>query len=289
MNKFKIDLANSNKRIDLVVMEMQPSLSRSKIKKLLADEKIKVNGKFAFANYKTKKGDVVTLNLREEDHSQLKPFKLNLEIIYEDDDLIVINKPTGINSHPSNTEDTKSLLNALYYNFKGQNFKIRLVNRLDKETSGIILATKNLKANEYYSDEFKNRRVKKTYLAVVQGNFEHHLKSIGKTREVVSGLLRKVKDERRAYISSAKGDFSRTTFYFHKHFKKDKSQSVILAEPETGRYHQIRVHLSYIGFPILGDKKYGGDAFSRVMLHSHKLKLKLKSGKEKEFLSEVEW
>lgn len=273
---------NKKERIDLVVMRQMPELTRSTIKKIIINGAVTYNKEKVMPNYRIEDESLISVDqihvgriLKNDAHVDiLKPFQMDLDIVYEDEHTLIINKENGINSHPENRNDNKSLLNAISFylinNPKEQNRKARLVNRLDKETSGIIVAAKTLPALDFYSSQFQNRLVKKTYLAVVDGDFEN-IAPIS-----VRNFLSKNNDLKKVQIAKT-GDYSETDFDF---VQKNKEYSLVKASPKTGRTHQIRVHLADLGFPIVGDTKYGGKKHSRMMLHSYKIKLDVFSTKK---------
>jgi 23S rRNA pseudouridine1911/1915/1917 synthase len=284
----------SGTRVDLRIMELRPELTRTTVKKLIINGAITVNREKVMPNYRLKEDDIINIDDRlikeflssdEEGLYSIKPRKINLEIIYEDEHLVVVNKPEGFNSHPATRKDDKSVLNGLVYHIAHQEkfakeIKIRLIHRLDKETSGVLLSAKNLQSNDYYSKQFEHHNIKKEYLAVVHGDFEAFLTKKKIEDLYITTYISNNKDEnelRYKNTSPDKGRPARSRVFFERHFNKfgRRKFSLVRVFPETGRTHQIRVHLSGIGFPILGDTLYGGQKYKRLMLHSHAVKLQL--------------
>ncbi len=277
-------------RLDLVLMTIRPDITRSTIKQIIISGLVTVSGKHVMPNYRLKLGEQIEIKDREiasfvrqgGTEEILKPIKMDLEIIYEDDYIIVIDKLAGINSHPVVKKDNISILNGVVYYIKNQNkfsqnVRPRLVHRLDKETSGILLISKDLKANDFYSKQFQNREAHKVYYAVVHGDFKLFLEKKGLEKLVINSYISNESNEQNQYTNtnSHKGKIAKTTVQFADHFNKFGKYkfSLVKVTPETGRTHQIRVHLSSKGFPLLGDKLYGGQKYKRLMLHAYSLKI----------------
>lgn len=211
-------------------------------------------------------GDIVCVNLNySENNSNIVPTKMNLDIVYEDESYIVINKPYGIPVHPSILHFEDSLSNGIRYYFDsiGLIKKIRPVNRIDKDTSGIVIFAKNEYVQELLIRQMNSKKFIKEYIAIVKGIFEN------KKGTINLPIARKENSIIERCISSA-GAPSITHYEVIKEFK---NISVLKCTLETGRTHQIRVHLSHIGYPLLGDKLYGGDTalIKRQALHSYKV------------------
>ncbi len=277
------------KRIDLQVMEFLPNLTRSSIKKLIIEGIIKVNNEEKMPNYRPSNSDVITYDQKEinsflniKNELRIPEKKIDLEILFEDEDTLIIYKPVGLNVHPVTKKDTNSLLNGAYFfmnnesNFE-KNVRLRLVNRIDKETSGIVVLSKNLEAHDFYSKQFEDHTVKKIYFAIVKGDFAQYLDEVGRNKVEIENFLSTSSNTENRYYSTSNqnGRYAKTIFVFDSHFNKfgKKKFSKLLIEIKTGRTHQIRVHLSELGFPILGDTLYGGQKYKRLMLHAYKIKL----------------
>lgn len=256
------------------------NFSTNQIKRLKNLERgILINGEHATVRYILKSGDVLSLQLNDENtNPMLIPTKMPLEIIYEDDNMLAVNKSAGIPTHPSHGHFDDTLANGLAYIFekRGEPFIFRAVNRLDRGTSGIVLIAKTSKAAFELGDLMQNGKIQKTYLAIVNGSPSQPSGIINKPiRRVGESIItREVCDENALSSKQAV-----TKYYTELKFG---DHSLIRAEPITGRTHQIRVHLAYIGCPIAGDWLYGTSEtkptetdkqFDRPALHCRSLKI----------------
>lgn len=295
----KIEAKNLKKRtrLDSYIGMAFPSISRSTIKKLVLSNVVTVNGEIPKFNKILVEGDEIEFKKEELENyinqnssTEIIPTQMNIDILHEDESIIVVNKNEGMVVHPSYNHTDDTLMNGLVYyiqNKKEAFTRIRPVNRLDKETSGVILFSKNLESHNYYSSKFKKREVRKEYLAVIKGNFNDYLKGEGAVN--INSYIGKSPEGFKYRIStdSLKSEFAETevtlknTFYYN-----EELFSLLKVIPHTGRTHQIRVHLESIGYPIVGDSIYNGYPFKRLLLHSHKLKLVNMQGTEIEFTAE---
>lgn len=282
---------NIGQRIDLFLTSENPQFTRSSIKKIIIEGLVQVNEERIMPNYKLKKGDLVVYNksdfnefIDKTENFKLKPKNLKLEVIYEDENVIAINKPVGLNSHPVLKNDNNSVLNGIIYHVQNQeefskNVKIRLAHRLDQETSGVLLATKNISAHNFYSKLFEKRDIEKEYVAVVKGNVERYLEKIKQDFFYITTHIGKDNKNLKRYKNTDEknGKLAKTRFFFEDHFNKFGKHrfSIVRAIPETGRTHQIRVHLASQNFPILGDTLYDGQKYKRLMLHAFTLTIPL--------------
>ncbi len=283
----------TSKRIDLVLMDQNPVWSRSLIKKFLSNGFVKVNGKTVFANFHPSINDKIEIDTKAitkfmSDYGKkvIEPTSdKKLEIIYEDKDLLVINKNAGISTHPQNEQDSSSALN-LVYGFISQNqnifsYKIRPIHRLDKDTSGVLLFAKTYEGHRYYSRLFEQRAVKKIYLALVEFS--------DKTKCLPSKILRNISENKdskgRFKVTSAnQGTSAYTEILSKKVVIYNQSKYILLKiRLHTGRTHQIRVHLKSLGTPIVGDTLYGGKSAKRLMLHASEVILKTINNEEVHF------
>ncbi len=283
----KVENLKVKTRLDNFLASYFPNITRSTSKKIIIGELVMLNGKKAKPNAKLNEGDIVSIDLdgiREfidtKDLKELIPVEMKLDIIFEDENTIILNKPSGVVVHPSYMHNEDSLMNGLTYYIihkdKNPFTRIRPVHRLDRDTSGIILFSKNLDAHNFYSKQFKNREVEKTYITVVKGNFQKYLDHRGEEHAMVKSFISK--DATNLIYKSTnsdKGDYAETEVHFAGLLGEEQDYSLLRVLPHTGRTHQIRVHLHDLGYPILGDEAYGGEPFKRLMLHAWKLKFKL--------------
>lgn len=240
-----------DKRIDSFLAS-ELDYTRSYLKKLILDGLVKVNGSSIKPNYKLKEGDSVDVNIPEAEEIDLSPENIPLDIIYEDDDIIVINKPQGMVVHPAPGNYSGTLVNALLYhckNLSGINGELRpgIVHRLDKDTSGVMVVAKNDKAHLDLSNQIKERTILKKYIAIVEGVIKDDEGSI-------EAPIGRDHVERKKMAVTEDGRYALTLY---KVLERYKNNSLIEATIKTGRTHQIRVHMSYIGHPIVGDEVYG--------------------------------
>ena len=275
-------------RLDKVVSNLEQKISRETIQRMIKTGKILVNGKQEKASYKTAVGDVITLEEEIPEEVELKPQEMPLDIIYEDDDMLVINKEKGIVVHPGNGNPDGTLANAVMAKCKGSlsgiGGKIRpgIVHRIDKDTSGLIIVAKNDTAHLNLSKQIQDRKVKKTYIALVRGVIKENEATINMP------IGRSSKDRKKMAVTK---DGKEAITHF-KVLKRYNGFTLLEVKIETGRTHQIRVHLSEIGYPIVGDEVYsnGKNPFGvkGQMLHAEKLELKHpRTGKDLTFEAPV--
>jgi len=260
---------DSGKRLDLFVQSPYPIFSRSFVQTLIKDKLILVNNKPSKPGYRLKIKDKVFVNVPEIQEPRIQGEKIPLDIAFEDDDLIVVNKSQGMITHPTSRVYRDTLVNALLYHCKdslsGINGVLRpgIVHRLDKETSGLIVVCKNDKSHNEIAKQFKERKIKKYYLAIVHGVLKYDKgtinKPIGRNR---------IHREKMAVVTNG-----RNAITHFKVLKRLDRFSLLECIPETGRTHQIRVHLANMGHPIVGDRIYGkkNDPCKLMMLHAYKL------------------
>lgn len=252
MNKYIIKQNLTNTRLDKAVTILDNGISRMMVKKLLEEDKILVNGKPEKASYKVKENDCIEVETIEIKEIPLKAQDIPLDILYEDDDIIVINKPKGMVVHPANGNPDGTLVNALMAICKdslsgiGGEIRPGIVHRLDKDTSGVIVVAKNDKAHIELSNQIKNKQMKKTYICLVRGNIPDEEATINMP------IARSKKDRKKMDVDKS-GKEAITHF---KVLKRYNRYTYLEVNIETGRTHQIRVHLSHIGYPIVGDAVY---------------------------------
>ncbi|GMO64538.1 MAG: RluA family pseudouridine synthase [Endomicrobiia bacterium] len=255
-------------RLDFYLASVYKDYSRSYFQKLIYNKKILVNNKIISSNYKLKYCDVITFEFKDEKVLLIEPENIRLNIIYEDTDIIVINKPAGIVVHPACGHFSGTLLNALAGYYYKKNYKPYLVHRLDKDTSGVIIFAKNEKAKTDISKQFQNRNVKKIYYVAVKG-------TIIENRGKIEAPLGRSKQNRKLMtVNSLARKIAITEF---KTILRNDGYTLLEVRIITGRTHQIRSHMKYINHPVVGDKQYGGPKiingkqFNRQMLHSYNI------------------
>ena len=240
------------RRIDAYISDKIEELSRVAVQRLLANGQILVNGKKVKASYKVQKGDKIEIEEEEPVEISLKAQNIPIDIIYEDNDIIVVNKPKGMVVHPANGNPDGTLVNAVMAICKnslsgiGGEIRPGIVHRLDKNTSGVIIIAKNDKAHINLSEQIKAHKVKKTYVALVRG--------IVKENEATINMpIGRSKRDRKKMAVVREGKEAITHFKVIQRYDK---YSLLKVNIETGRTHQIRVHLAQIGYPIIGDDTY---------------------------------
>ena len=270
--KIIVNEENEGKRIDVFIFRVQKDISRSMVQMLIENDNIKVNNKKTKYSYKVKLNDEIEITIPEAKKSDLQAQDIPLDIIYEDKDIIVINKPKGMVVHPANGNPDGTLVNAVMNVCKdslsgiGGEIRPGIVHRLDKDTSGAIIVAKNDKAHINLSEQLKNHEVKKTYLALVRGIIKENEATINMP------IARSKKDRKKMDVDK-NGKEAITHFKVLERYKN--KYTLLQINLETGRTHQIRVHLSHIGYPIIGDEVYSNGKnewnVSGQCLHAWKL------------------
>ncbi len=285
MDKLILEADETGKRLDAYLAE-NTELTRTRIQQLIKEENIKVNDKKTKSSYKIEMGDTIKVFIPEKKEIDLVPQNISINILYEDNDIAVIDKKAGLVIHPSYGHESGTLVNAIMFHINdlsGINGEIRpgIVHRLDKDTSGLIIIAKNDKAHNKLSEMFKNKEINKTYLAIVKG-------SLGKdTGRLETQMGRDLKDRKKMSVLKTGGKTAITNYEV---LDKNDKFSLVRVNIETGRTHQIRVHMKYLGYPILGDSVYGKESKSvkRQMLHAYKLEfIHPVTGKEMIIKSEI--
>ncbi len=243
-------------RLDSYIAKEDESLSRSMIQKLLEEDKIKVNGDKEKASYKVQIGDRIQIEIEPPKEVKLEAEEIPIDIIYEDDDIIVVNKPKGLVVHPANGNPDGTLVNAIMAICKdslsgiGGELRPGIVHRLDKDTSGLLIVAKNDKAHINMSEQIKNRKVKKTYIALVRGTIAENEATINMP------IGRSIKDRKKMSVTK-NGKEAITHFKVLNRYTTSKASYTLLEiKIDTGRTHQIRVHMAEIGHPVVGDMVY---------------------------------
>jgi len=257
---------DENKRLDIYISE-ELNISRSKVQKLIKDNRILVGGITRNASYNIKLDDEIEVNDDLTFTIDIKPEKMDIDVLYEDDDLLIINKESGIVVHPAPGHYTNTLVNGLMYKFElSSKDKIRpgIVHRIDKDTSGLLLVAKNDFTHEALSEMIKDKKVKRTYLALVDGVIMHD------TGTIDAPIGRDPNNRQKMAVTEENSKEAITHFRVLKRFKNNTLLECIL---DTGRTHQIRVHLAYINYPITNDPVYNNKKATSFgqMLHSKSL------------------
>lgn len=271
MKEYIINEETKNIRLDKVIAIIDRDLSRSMIQKMLEDGKILVNNNKEKASYKTKLGDNIKVEEIIPKQIELKAQDIPVEIIYKDNDIIVVNKPKGMVVHPANGNPDGTLVNAIMSICKdslsgiGGEIRPGIVHRLDKDTSGLLIVAKNDKAHINLSEQIKNREITKKYIALVRGVIKENEATIDMP------IARSDKDRKKMAVKKT-GKKAVTHF---KVIKRYKDYTLLDIKIDTGRTHQIRVHMAEIGYPVVGDIVYsnGKNPFGVVgqMLHAKSL------------------
>ena len=268
MEKVVVEKNTQKKRIDSYIVDKNINLSRTAIKRLLDEGKILVNGKKQKPSYKPEVGDIITIEIPEPEEVELKPQDIPIDVIYEDKDIIVVNKPKGMVVHPANGNPDGTLVNAILAKCKdslsgiGGEIRPGIVHRLDKDTSGLLIIAKNDQAHINMSKQIQDRKVIKKYIALVKGVIGEN------TATIDMPIARSTKDRKKMAVDP-KGKEAITHYKVLQRYDK---YTLLEIKIDTGRTHQIRVHMSYIGHPVVGDMQYsnGKNEFGieGQMLHS---------------------
>ena len=250
---------NKNMRVDVFINKKEKDLSRTRIKKLILDHKLKLNNKILIdPSKKISTDDILELIISEPKKASLKPYKYKLDIIFEDEDLIVLNKPAGIVIHPGAGNFDNTIVNALiYYNKNslsniGDKYRPGIVHRIDKNTSGLVVIAKNNQAHEHLSNQFSKHTITRIYQLMIWGKLRP---SKGRIETLIT---RSSKNRQMMEVSRTKGKRAITNYKTIEIFENNNipTLSLIDCKLETGRTHQIRVHMSHLGHSIVGDDKY---------------------------------
>ena len=256
-------------RLDKFICNSLQELSRTLVQQLIKEKLILVNKKSVKPGLKLKANDEISVSLPDLKETKVEPQQILLDIVFEDKDLVVVNKPQGMVTHPAGDHFKGTLVNALLFHCKdslsGINGVLRpgIVHRLDKETSGLIIVCKNDRSHNEIAKQLKSRKLKRSYLAIVHGDIKY-------SSGVVNRPIGRDKVHRHKMAVVQNG---RNAITHWKVLKNLKKYTLLECNLETGRTHQIRVHMSSIGHPIVGDKTYGkkNDPCELMMLHAYRL------------------
>ena len=274
-----INEKDANKRLDVVLAEKLREYTRSNLKKIIKEKNIEINNKKVIhPSTKVKIGDKISILIKKIENSDIKPFKLKLDIVFEDKDLLIVNKPSGMVVHPGAGNYEKTLVNGLIYKYKKNlsdiNGDLRpgIVHRIDKETSGLLVVAKNNFSHFKLSKQFSDHTIQRTYIALVWG-------VVRPLRGKIETLISRDKFNRQLMaVSDNSGKKAITNYKILQVFSNKNLPKISLIEfnLETGRTHQIRVHMKFKGTSILGDKQYGKAKFNFKKIDK-KLETKLKN------------
>ena len=272
MKKYIVN--ESGKRLDAYISSQDEEITRTSAQRLIEQGNILVNGKKQKVSYKVANGDIITIEEVKPQEIELKAQEIPIEIIYEDTDIIVVNKPKGMVVHPANGNPDGTLVNAIMAICKdslsgiGGEIRPGIVHRLDKDTSGLLIVAKNDKAHVNMSEQIKNHEVKKTYVALVRG-------CVKENEATIDMPIGRSNSDRKKMAVNKNGKNAVTHIKILKRYDK---YTLLEINIETGRTHQIRVHLSHIGLPVIGDYIYsnGKNEFGVMgqCLHAKELEFK---------------
>lgn len=253
MKTIQINQLNQNERLDKVLSEELKDVSRSKIQKYLKEGFILVNGKTEKASFKLSFGDIVEVNDFPKEEANLEAEDIKLDILFEDDDLIVINKPKGLVVHPGAGNHSGTMANALKYHSDNLStingdFRPGIVHRLDKDTAGLLVVAKNDKAHVFLQDQLVDHTLGRKYYALVMGSIAEN------DGKIIAPIGRDKQNRQKMAVDLKDGKYAETSFKVLKRYKECTFVECVL---KTGRTHQIRVHMNYIGHPVAGDPLYG--------------------------------
>lgn len=268
MKEFRFTVEQSGIRLDKYISEMCPDLSRTQAQRLIEDGQVTVNGNQEKASYKLSASDRVHVIIPPPTPSHLAPENIPVPILYEDDDVLVVDKPAGLTVHPAPGHPGHTLVNAVLSHLTTMSDELQrpgIVHRLDKDTSGVMVIARNPVAHENLAAQFKQHTVKKVYLALVRGR-------VTPEEGIIEAPIgRDTGDRKKMAISGESRGRKALTRY--KVIQYLGNYTMLEVMPQTGRTHQIRVHLAAIGYPVVGDVTYGvkSPVLSRQFLHAHKL------------------
>jgi len=273
---------DSAARLDRFLVEALPELTRGAVQRLIEEGAVTVKGKPSKAAYRIRPGDVILVHISPPPSAEARAETIPLDIVYEDTDLIVINKPAGMVAHPAAGHDSGTLVNAVLAHCPelrgvGEEMRSGIVHRLDKDTSGLIIVAKNVAAHGNLQRQFKSRSVNKLYIALVEGR-------LTPPQGLIDVPIGRDKQQRKRMAAVADGRPSRTAYKAVEFFDAGPQHyTLVEVRPQTGRTHQIRVHFAWMGFPLVGDRVYGRRRpkhalpLQRQFLHAQSVTLRLPS------------
>lgn len=288
MEKIKVESMDQGIRIDRYLSDVLEDLSRNQVQKMIKDKKVFVNGQNIKANYRLVEGDEISYD-RPSFEIDLSPSHEALDILFEDDDLMIVNKPAGLIVHPAqSTQDSETLVHRLLayapdqLSDVGGPLRPGIVHRLDKDTSGLLIIAKNNESHEKLVEMFKNREVLREYYVLVEGYFNHQ------HAHVDAPIGRDPHNRQKMKVTHINAKEARTDFYLVEAYE---DLSLLRARLDTGRTHQIRLHSLFMKLPVLGDEMYGSGVLEELEgqgLHAYHLAFKHpRTGEEMEFKTEI--
>ncbi|MDZ7785674.1 MAG: RluA family pseudouridine synthase [Candidatus Saccharibacteria bacterium] len=276
MKKFLVDAEDNRERADIFAGKRFPELSRAYIKRLFNEGGLTVNDKPTKPGTRLHQGDVLRLHVNLDEMRQIED--IDLPILYQDDDIVVIDKPAGVISHSRGKFWYEPSVASFMRQITEQTGeRPGIVHRLDRATSGVMICAKHQEAMAVLQKQFSDRSVQKTYVAVVSGTLKNE-------EAIIDVPIERNPKKPQTFRAGTQGKPAQTAF---KVLKTSSHYVLVELKPRTGRTHQLRVHLAYIGHPIVGDELYGGESAERLMLHARALRLRLPNGQERTFTSEV--
>lgn len=277
-----VELSKPGQRLDTYLRDCFPAVSRATFQRLISEGHVLVNDKPAKVTQSPRAGDQIRIHFPEPRATELTPKDIPLDILFEDEDLLILNKPAGLVVHPASGEEDQTLVHALLHHCRGQLSGIGgverpgIVHRIDKDTSGCLVVAKNDLAHTHISDQFKAREVNKRYLAIACGELAHA------QGEINAALARHPNHRTTVVVDLEDGREAKSSFWVQERFS---GATLVEVKIHTGRTHQIRVHFQHIGYPLAGDALYAkrqtarlenslGLAIPRQMLHAFLIELK---------------
>ncbi len=290
MLEWTVGEGEAGQRLDRFLAAKMPEQSRTQIQNLIKQGEVTVDGMRVKPGYRLSTGNTVVARVPVVEDTALVAQRIPLDIIYEDEDVVVVNKPAGMVVHPAPGHEAGTLVNALLAHFPELAGFIEtdeetarrpgIVHRLDKQTSGLIVVAKHEAARRFLQGQFKQRKVRKTYVALLEGRLQPP------DGIIEAPIGRDPKDRKRMAVRQRGGRPARTVYHLIEYFD---DYTLVTVQPVTGRTHQIRVHLAAIGHPVVGDRVYGyrrqRSGLRRQFLHAWKLALTLPSGEMREFVA----
>jgi 23S rRNA pseudouridine1911/1915/1917 synthase len=265
-HRFTADRGQEPFRIDRFLTDRVENVTRNKVQQAIEEGKVRVNGVAVKSNYKVKPGDEIEVVSFEEPRSlEVLPEDIPLDIVYEDEDLILLNKQSGFVVHPGHGNYTGTLVNALAHHMgatpKSGNIRPWLVHRIDKDTTGLMVVAKNEQAMNKLAAQFKDHSIERTYKALVWGNFEE-------SKGTVTGHIGRSSRDRKIFMVYPEGDHGKHAVTHYEVLENFNYVSLVACKLETGRTHQIRVHMKHIGHTLFNDAFYGGDKILKGVVFS---------------------